>query len=112
MKKRKKQVETLKVLKSITQQLTSKDAIPENILSKEAENELNNIKEIEKTVDSEKLFYKTNKYTYSFQNFQTVSAFGRNIYKSAITTKETENDERDLLVEILNFRKKVKPINP
>ena len=62
----KKQVE---VLKSITQKLTIKDAIPENTLNEEAKNELNKIKEIERTVDREKLYYKTIKYTYNFQNF-------------------------------------------
>ena len=57
------------VLKPITQKLTIKDAIPENALSEEAKNKLNKIKEIEKTVDREKLYYKTNKYTYKFQNY-------------------------------------------
>ena len=65
----KKQVEALEVLKPITQKLTIKDAIPENTLREEAKNELNKIKEIEKTIDRENLYYKTNKYTYNFQNF-------------------------------------------
>ena len=43
----KKQVEALEVLKHITQKLTIKDAIPENTLSEEVENELNRFKEIE-----------------------------------------------------------------
>ena len=43
----KKQVEALEVLKHITQKLTTKDAIPENTLSEEVENELNRFKEIE-----------------------------------------------------------------
>ena len=42
--KKKKQVEALEVL-------TMKHAIPENTSSKEAENELNKIKELEKTAD-------------------------------------------------------------
>ena len=46
-----------------------KDAIPENKLTEEAKNELNKIKEIEKAVDRENLYYKRNKYTYNFQNF-------------------------------------------
>ena len=69
----KKQVEASEVLKPITQKLTIKDAIPENTLTEEAKNELNKIKEIEKSVDRENLYYKTNKYTYNFQNFQTIS---------------------------------------
>ena len=45
--------------------------------SQESKNEINKIKEIEKTVDREKLYYKTNKFTYNFQNFQTISTFVR-----------------------------------
>ena len=65
----KKQVEALKVSKPNTQKLTTKNVIPENTLSEEAKNELNKIKEIEKTVDREKLYYITNEYTYNFQIF-------------------------------------------
>ena len=44
-----------------------------------------------------------NKYTFSFQNFQTISAFGRD--NSTITTK-ADNDQSDILVvEIWSFRK-------
>ena len=53
----KKQVEALK---PITQILTIKDTIPEKTLSEEAKNELNKIKEIERTVDREKVYFKTN----------------------------------------------------
>ena len=56
----KKQVEALEVLKPNTQKLTIKHAIPENTLTAEAKNELNKIKEIQKTVDREHLVYKTN----------------------------------------------------
>ena len=56
----KKQVEAFGVLKPNTQKLTIKHAIPENTLTAEVKNELNKIKEIEKTVDRENLVYKTN----------------------------------------------------
>ena len=49
-----------------------------------------------------------NKYTYSFQNFQTIHALGGDIYNGAITLKEADQDQSDLLVEILNSRKKNK----
>ena len=61
-----KEVEALEVLKPITQKLTIKDTIQENKLSKEAKNELNKIKEIEKTVGREKLYYRTNEYANNF----------------------------------------------
>ena len=51
----KKQVEALKVLKPNSQKLTIENVIPENILAEEAKNELNKIKEIEKTVERENL---------------------------------------------------------
>ena len=43
---RKKQVEALEILKHNIQKLTIKDMIPENTLTEEAKNELNEIKEI------------------------------------------------------------------
>ena len=48
MKNREKKLEALEVLKPDTQKLTIKDAILENTLSKEAKNELDKIKEIER----------------------------------------------------------------
>ena len=83
----KKQVEALK---PITQKLTIKDAIPENTLSEEAKNELNKIKEIERKVDREKLYFKMNKYTYNFQSFRTISSFGRDIYNGIIKYKRSK----------------------
>ena len=49
-----------------------------------------------------------NKYTFSFQNFRRISAFGRD--NSTITTK-ADNDQSDLVVEIWSFRKLIKPKN-
>ena len=69
-KQGKKQVEALEVLKPNTQKLTIKDVIPENTLSEEAKNQLNKIKEIEKTLDRKNLVYRTNEYIYSFKNKQ------------------------------------------
>ena len=91
--------------------LTIKDVIPENELSEKAKSELDKIKKIEKTVDRENLFYKANKFTSWFQNFQTITTFGRDIYDGTINTKEADEEEGDLLVEMLIFRRKVKPKN-
>ena len=44
--------------------------------------------------------------------FRTINTFARDIYNGANTLKEADNDQSDLLVEILNFRKQVKPKNP
>ena len=58
-----------------------------------------------------KLLCETNEYTYSFQNFQTIKPFGRDIYGGKVMTKEADKHQTDLLVEIMNFRKNTKPRN-
>ena len=84
--------------------------IPKNALNNdEAKKELDKIKEIEKNVDREKFIYETNEYTYSFKNFQTIKAFGRDIYEGKITIKEADEYQKDLLVEIKSFKKHAKP---
>ena len=83
--------------------------IPKNALNNdEAKKELNKIKEIEKSVDSEKLIYKTNEYTYGFKNFQTIKTFDRDTHEGKITIEEVDEYQKDLLVEIMSFRKKYK----
>ena len=84
--------------------------IPKNALNNdEAKKELDNIKEIEKNIDREKLIYKTDEYIYSFKNFQAIKTFGGDIYDGKITIKEADEYQTDLLIEILNFRKYAKP---
>ena len=41
-----------------------------------------------------------------------MNTFARDVYKDTITLREADNDQSDLLVGILNFRKQVKPKNP
>ena len=87
-------------------QLTIEDVIPKNALnSDEAKKELDKIKKIEKNVDTEKLVYETNHYTYSFKNFQTTKTFGRDIYEGKIMIEEADEYQTNLLIEIMNFRK-------
>ena len=85
--------------------------IAENTLTKEAKNKFNKFKEIEKTVHGEILVYRTNEYTYSFKTFRTINTFGRDIYNGLITTKEADKNRSSLLVEIINFKSKIKPPN-
>ena len=94
----KKQVDAFNTLKS-NKQLTTEDVIPNDALNNnEAKKELDKIKEIEKRVDREKLNYKTNEYTFSFTNFQTIKAFGRDIYEVKITNKKADEYQANLLV--------------
>ena len=66
--------------------------IPKSALNNdEAIEKLDKIKEMEKNVDREKLFYKTNEYKYSFENFQTIKTFCKDIYIGTITLKEAND---------------------
>ena len=77
----------------------------------EDKKELDKIKEIEKNVDREKFVYKTNEYTYSFENFQTIKTFSRDIYEGEIIIEEADEYQSNLLVEIMNFKKNTKSRN-
>ena len=52
-----------------------------------------------------------NVYTYSFKVFWATKTFGRDIYNGTITLKEADKTQIDLLIEILNFKKRIKPHN-
>ena len=80
--------------------------------SLEAKNELNKVKEIEKTKNIENIVYKTNGYTYSSKIFRTIKTFDKDIYDNEINLKEADEDQNSLSVEILNIRKQIKHINP
>ena len=95
-----------------TLQLAIKDEILENKLSEEAKNQFNKIKEKEKTANRENLVYRTNEYTLSFKNFQSISTFGRDIYNDKITLKEANENQHSLLAENLNFRIEIKTKKP
>ena len=80
--------------------------IPNDALNNnEAKKELDKIKEIEKSVDREKLTHKTNEYTSSFEDFQAIKTFGRDIYEGKITIKEADEYQADLSLEIMNLGK-------
>ena len=83
--------------------------IPENTLTEEAKNEFNKIREIKKNSRQRN---RTNEYTYSFKNFQAIKNFRRVIYNCTITLKEADKDQSSLLVEIMNFKSKLKNQNP
>ena len=94
----KKQVEALNTLNTLksNNQLTIEDAIPKNaLINDEAKKEFDKIKEKEKNVDREKLIYKTDEYTYSFKNFQTIKTFGRDIYEGKITLEKANEYQTD-----------------
>ena len=77
-----KQVEAIKSHKKIA----IDDVILESAFSnKEANDELNKIKELEKKVNREKLIYETKTDRYDFRIFRTIRTFGEDIYNGKIT---------------------------
>ena len=46
---------------------------------------------------------------HSFKNFQTIKTFGRDICEGKITIEKADKYQTNLLVEIMNFRKNMKP---
>ena len=57
--------------------------IAENALTEGVKNEINEIKEIEKTVGKENLVHRTNECTYSINNFRTINT----LLETLITVK-------------------------
>ena len=68
---------TLKCLKPNIQKLSIKN-VKINLIK------LNKQK---KTVDREKLYYRTNEHEYNFPNFRTISTFGRDIYNGTFAKR-------------------------
>ena len=62
-------------------------------------------------MDREKLFYKSNKNTYDFKEFQTIRTFGEDIYNGEISLDEAGKYQWDLADKINDFIKKTKPQN-
>ena len=86
--------------------------IPKSALNNdEAKKVLDKIKEIQKTIDREKLVSKASEYTYNFRNFRTIRTFGRDIYEGKITLEEANIDQDNLLRDIRNFNNKTRPQN-
>ena len=86
--------------------------IPKSALNNdEAKKKLDKIKETEKTIDKEKLVYRTSEYTYNFRNFRTIRTFDRDIYEGKITLEDAYEDQSNLLNSIRDFRDKTRPQN-
>ena len=102
-------VRALNVLKPDVRQLSFIDKILEYQLSEEAKNEIDKIKEIEKLVNRRNSVYKIDNHTYSFQQFKTITFFAKNIFNGEITLNDTDEYQSNLLVEIMNFNKKIRP---
>ena len=107
----KKQVDALNTLKSDNKlEIKDKDIIPESSFANdESRKELNKIKEMEESIDREKLVYKTDKHTFDFRKFNTIRTFGKDIYNGKITLEEADESQSDLLGEIKKINDKTRP---
>ena len=70
------------------------------------------IKEIEKMVDTGKLFYKGKNDKCNFRQFDTVRSFARSAFTGKINLDEADEDKVELLIQIMDFNKKRKLKKP
>ena len=62
-------------------------------------------------MQTEKLFYKSDKNKYNFKNFQTIRTFGKDIYEGKITFEKADEYQSNLVEKINDSIKKTKPKN-
>ena len=55
------------------------------------------------------LLYKTNKYIYDFQQYETIRSFGEDIYTSKSNIDEAEMDQINLLENLVEFNDNSRP---
>ena len=75
----------------------------------EIKNEIDEIIKWEEKNNRKDLKYKTNKYLYDFQQFETIRFFGDSIYTGKINIDEPEIDLTNLLEIIVKLNNKSKP---
>ena len=59
-------------------------------------------------MNRENLIYKSNKYVYNFQQFETIKSFAKNILACKIALDD-DKYQSNLLHEIVDFKKNTKP---
>ena len=82
--------------------------IPKSVLNNKAIKELDKIKEIETTINREKLVYRASEYTFNFRNFRTIRTFCRDIYEGKINLEEADGNQSNSLNSINDFKDKNK----
>ena len=108
-----KQVVALGSLKDSDKKLTPiKDFIPTENLNPDIINEIKRIKELEKTVDRNKMVYEGTNITYDFRKFKTIRAFGNEIKNDIIDMNTANEEQNELLEYISRLRRRTKPNNP
>ena len=63
-------------------------------------------------VNRENLINETKNYTSSFNKFKTKRYFAKNIYNGKSILNDANEDQSNSLVEIMNFKKQIRPRDP
>ena len=69
----------------------------------ETKSEMYEIKKWEEKIKREDLRYKTNNYTYDFQQFETIRCFNDDIYIGKVNISEAKMNESNLLKNLIKF---------
>ena len=104
-----KQAEDLKASKSEENKgdIKSIEGIfPKDMRTNKSKNEIDEIKKWKEKIERKKLIYKTKKYTYDFQKYETIRSFGDSIYTRKAIIVEADEDQNNLLKNIAEFNKK------
>ena len=116
-----KQVKTIKdqgekqvdALKTSYKKLPSiKDFVPIEKFNPEIIAEIKRIEEIEKSVDRDKMFYKSTNRNYDFRGFKTIRTYGSDIRNNVTSLKAVNLEQANLMAYLYDFTKNTKPQNP
>ena len=69
------------------------------------------LKKWEDKTKQKDLKYKTKKYTYEFQQYETIRSFGESIHTRKASIVETEEDQNNLLENLVKINNKSRPKN-
>ena len=100
------QVKALEDLKLKEQVKSIEGIFPEGYKNIEIKNEINKIKEYEKTISRDNMIYRSSKERFKFKTFKTIRSLG-NIYSGKITMDKAEEEQSDLTEYIFNFKIKL-----
>ena len=60
---------------------------------------------IQKNCRIENIQFLKYKYTYTFKQFEAIRSLAKNIFDGKLTLNNADEDQRNLLIEIVNFKK-------
>ena len=86
-----------------------KDVFQKNMRTDEIKNEIDEIRKWEEKINRKDFKYKTNKYLYDFQQFESILCFFDSITIGKINIDEAEMNQTNLLENIVKFDSKSKP---